>query len=121
MRMKRARVALVLVIVIGVLSYAGLAGARSEATSVAVTAGKPSELRFTLSKRTVPKGLTTFSVVNRGSLIHNFKVAGKKTAILGPGKRATLKVTFTRAGKYPYMCTIAGHAQGGMKGVLTVR
>ena len=108
-------------VLIGVLSYTSFAGAKTQATSVAVTAGKPSELRFTLSKRIVPKGLTTFSVVNRGVLIHNFKIAGKKTPILGSGRRAVLKVTFSRAGKYAYICTIAGHAQGGMKGVLTVR
>ncbi len=62
------------------------------ATTVNVTAGKPSELRFTLSKKTVAKGVVTFKVANRGKLEHDFKIAGKKTAKLKPGKTATLKV-----------------------------
>jgi uncharacterized cupredoxin-like copper-binding protein len=90
------------------------------ATSVTVTAGKPSELKFTLSKRSVPKGLVTFTVTNKGALSHDFKIGGKKTVLLKPGKTATLKVTL-KAGKAPFLCTVAGHAAGGMKGTLTVK
>ena len=90
------------------------------ATTVNVTAGKPSELRFTLSKKTVAKGVVTFKVANRGKLEHDFKIAGKKTAKLKPGKTATLKVTLKK-GKAAYLCTLPGHAAGGMKGTLTVK
>jgi len=90
-------------------------------TADAVTAGKPSELRFTLAKRTVPKGTVTFKVTNKGSLSHDFKIAGKKTAKIAPGKTATLKVSFAKAGKFSYLCTVPGHAAGGMKGTLTVK
>lgn len=91
------------------------------ATAVAVSAGKPMEFRFTLSKRTVAKGLVTFRVTNRGTVRHDFKVGGKKTAVLAPGKIATLRVTINKAGRYTYMCTLPGHAAGGMKGILTVK
>jgi uncharacterized cupredoxin-like copper-binding protein len=37
-----------------------------------------------------------------------------------PGTTAKLVVTFKK-GKYPYLCTVPGHAEAGMKGVLTVR
>jgi uncharacterized cupredoxin-like copper-binding protein len=37
-----------------------------------------------------------------------------------PGKRSVLRVVFHRAGAYPYVCTVPGHAQAGMKGVLRV-
>jgi uncharacterized cupredoxin-like copper-binding protein len=90
------------------------------ATVVNVTAGKPSELRFTLSKKSVAKGKVTFKVVNKGALDHDFKIAGKKTARLKAGKTATLTVTL-KAGKAPYLCTVPGHAAGGMKGTLTVK
>ena len=90
------------------------------ATTVDVTAGKPSELRFTLSKKTVAKGVVTFKVANRGKLEHDFRIAGKKTAKLKPGKTATLKVTLKK-GKAAYLCTLPGHAAGGMKGTLTVK
>jgi uncharacterized cupredoxin-like copper-binding protein len=93
----------------------------SSATTVAVTAGKPSEFRFTLSKKTVPKGSVTFKVTNRGTVSHDFKIKGKKTKLIAKGKSATLTASFPKAGKYAFLCTVPGHAAGGMKGVLTVR
>jgi plastocyanin len=98
-----------------------LALGRPSAAAVAVTAGKPAEPRFTLSKRTVPRGAVTFTVTNRGRLPHDFAITGKKTRRLSAGKRATLTVTFRRAGRFPFVCTVPGHAAGGMKGTLVVR
>ena len=94
---------------------------RQTLTNVTVTAGKPAEFRFTLSKRTVAKGVTVFKVTNKGTINHDFRVNGKKTASLRAGRTATLRVTFTKAGKFAYMCTLPGHAAGGMKGTLTVK
>ncbi len=95
--------------------------AQQQKTVVAVTAGKPTEFRFTLSKRTVVKGVTVFTVTNRGAVRHDFKIAGKKTPNLAAGRSATLKVVLAKPGKYPFLCTLPGHAAGGMKGVLTVK
>ncbi|MGZ8686819.1 MAG: hypothetical protein ACXWZP_00175, partial [Gaiellaceae bacterium] len=60
-----------IVVLIAVLSLVAVVSAfggssSSAATSVAVTAGKPAEFRFTLSKKTVAKGVTTFKVTNKG-------------------------------------------------------
>ncbi len=105
-----------------VASVSAFGGAGSTAaTTVAVTAGKPSELKFTLSKKTVAKGVTTFRVTNKGSIGHDFKIAGKKTPTLNKGKSATVVVTFKKAGKFAFLCTVPGHAAGGMKGTLTVK
>jgi plastocyanin len=93
----------------------------SSKTAVAVTAGKPAELKFTLSKTSAAKGVVSFKVTNKGTLDHNFKIAGKKTALLKPGKSTTLTVTINKAGKYPFLCTVKGHALAGMKGTFTVR
>lgn len=113
-----ALVALTLVVsLVGAVSALGSA----DATTVAVTAGKPSELRFTLSKKTVAKGATTFRVTNRGGTEHDFKIAGKKVPLLKSGKSASFTVTFKKAGKFAYFCTVPGHAAGGMKGTLTVK
>jgi uncharacterized cupredoxin-like copper-binding protein len=89
-------------------------------TTDMVAAGKPSEFRFTLSKKTVRHGTVTFRVTNRGTLPHDFRIAGKKTKLLSPGGSQTLVVTFTKAGSYPYLCTVTGHAAAGMKGTLKV-
>ena len=91
------------------------------ATTVNVTAGKPSEFHFVLSKKTIVKGVTTFKVTNKGTIDHNFKIAGKKTTMIKAGKTVTLKVTFKKAGKFPFLCTLPSHAAAGMKGTLTVK
>lgn len=93
----------------------------SSATTLGVTAGKPSEFHFTLAKKTVAKGVTTFKVTNKGKIAHNFKIAGKKTVSITPGKTVSLKVTFAKAGKFAYLCTFPSHAAAGMKGTLTVK
>ena len=96
------------------------AGSAPSATVVNVIAGKPSELKFTFSKKTVAKGKVTFKLVNKGKLEHDLKIGGKKTPRLKTGKTATLTVTL-KAGKAPFLCTVPGHAAGGMKGTLTVK
>ncbi len=106
-------------LVAAVSAFGGSDGAT--ATTVNVAAGKPSEFHFVLSKKTIVKGVTTFKVTNKGTIDHNFKIAGKKTAMIKAGKSATLKVTFKKAGKFPFICTLEGHAIAGMKGTLTVK
>jgi uncharacterized cupredoxin-like copper-binding protein len=105
------------------VTTAALAGpslaANGAATATTVTV-QAKEFRFTLSKSSVKKGTVTFKVKNVGKLPHDFKIAGKKTPLIQPGKSATLKVTFKKAGKYPYLCTVPGHAAAGMKGLLKV-
>lgn len=117
--------ALVVLVALAALAAAVSAFGGSErqtaTTTVAVTAGKPAEFRFTLSKKTIPKGTGVFKVTNRGKIRHDFKIAGKKTPSLAASKGSTLKIVFKKAGKYPYLCTLPGHAAAGMKGVLVVK
>jgi uncharacterized cupredoxin-like copper-binding protein len=91
--------------------------ARATATSVKVTA---SEFKFALSPTSAKAGSVTFTVVNKGKLAHDFKIAGKKTALISPGKSGKVTVTL-KAGKYPYLCTVPGHAAAGMKGTFVVK
>lgn len=92
--------------------------ARSSATQVTVVM---KEFRFILSMHSVRTGAVVFRLVNRGHLSHDFKIAGKKSALIAPGKKGVLRVVFRRAGAYPYVCAVPGHAQAGMKGVLRVK
>ena len=62
--------------------------------------------------------MTTFTVINRGEATHDFRIAGKRTRILNPGARATLKVTLKK-GRYPYLCTVPAHWRV-MNGILNV-
>ncbi|HWB22932.1 MAG TPA: c-type cytochrome [Gaiellaceae bacterium] len=100
---------------------------------VTVTAGKPSELAFKLSKLSlIPAGVVTFKVTNSGVLTHDFKVCtkptksskanscvGKETPMLKHGKSATLTLTLKK-GAYEFLCTVPGHASAGMKGLMGI-
>ena len=97
------------------------AGARTSTTVVKVTAGKPTEFHFILSRSTVPVGSVTFKITNHGLLTHNFTIDGKHSKNMTPGSSATLTVVFKKAGRYPYKCSVPGHADAGMKGVLVVK
>ena len=116
--MSRSRLVLAAAfLVVAALVLADLGAARPAAATVTVTA---KEFKFVLSSKSVPKGAVTFTVVNKGKLAHDFKINSKKTPLIQPGKKATLKVTFAKAGSYRYLCTVPGHANFGMKGVLKV-
>ena len=89
------------------------APSHTQATTIKVTA---KEFSFALSAKSAKAGAVTFVVTNKGKLQHDFWIAGKKTALIKPGKSATLKVTIKK-GANAYKCTVAGHAAAGMKGV----
>ena len=100
------------VTVFAVVAYGG--SSRASATTVKVTA--KDTFRFVLSRKSAPHGKVTFKVTNKGNLRHDFKIAGKKTKLLGHNKTASLTVTLKKGKKYTYVCTVPGHAAAGMKG-----
>ena len=69
----------------------------------------------------VPAGTVTFRVTNKGEASHDFKIAGKVTKLLSPGQSATLIVSLKKGKRYPYLCTVPGHATLGMKGSLLAK
>jgi uncharacterized cupredoxin-like copper-binding protein len=93
--------------------------AQSATTTVDVKGG---EFFFKLSEKSLPKpGKVEFVFENVGHVDHDFRIDGKQTAVISPGQTARLAVTFTKARKYSYLCTVPGHAGAGMKGVFTVK
>ena len=106
----------------GSVLLAGPASATETATAkpVKITVTM-TEFKFKLSKTSVPAGTTVlFTVKNAGKIGHNFKVNGKVTKLIAPGKSSTLTVKFPKKGKFAYLCTITGHAKSGMKGTFGV-
>ena len=102
-------------VVLATLVLSPVAAPATKATTVNVTA---TEFKFKLSTSSAKAGKVTFKVTNKGNLDHDFKIAGKKTAMIKPGKSATITVTIKK-GKNGYLCTVAGHATAGMKGSFT--
>ena len=112
-------------VALAMLALALLASAHTVAqASAASTTIRVSEKEFSikLSKGSLTKpGTVTFEVKNAGKIAHNFKINGKQTRMIQPGKTARLTVTFKKKASYHYICAVPGHAALGMKGVLTVR
>jgi plastocyanin len=80
------------------------------------------EFFFRLSSKSLAKpGKVTFVFKNIGHVEHDLRIAGKQKPLIQPGKTVKLVVTFKKKGKYPYLCTVPGDAEAGMKGTFTVR
>ena len=105
--------ALVAMAAVTVFAVVAHAGQTVTTTRVAVTA---KDFRYTLSRRSAPHGKVIFRLVNKGPSPHNFKIAGRKTAVIKKGKTASLTVTLLKGKRYTYVCTVPGHAVLGMKG-----
>ena len=61
-----------------------------------------------ISRRQLQVGGAMFTIVNRSRRARRFAVAGRRSQFLRRGRRAKLKVTFRRAGRYPFTCTARG-------------
>jgi len=103
------------------LSAVGVASASQGATKAKTVTVGMYELKFVLSAKVVPKGTVVFRVANKGKLPHDFKIAGKKIPVIARGKSATVTVKFAKKGRYYFLCTVPGHAAGGMFGYFTVK
>ena len=114
MRLKLS-IGVLLAALVALLALTPLAVARMHAASSTTVTVKASEFKFKLSTKTARHGVVVFKVKNVGKIAHDFKIAGKKTTKLNPGKSATLKVTLKK-GTFKYICTIDSHASFGMKG-----
>ena len=117
-RLMAAFAALAVVVGIGASSVLG-ARSQTQITTVKVKAGVGNALKFSLSTKRAPAGKVKFVVTNVSSIPHDFKIAGKKTPLIGKGKTATITVSLTKGKKYTYLCTVPGHAANGMKGTFT--
>ena len=133
--MTRTPVFVAAFLAVAALVAAPAAMARPGATKVAnvtVTAGKPAEFHFIVAPGTVKSGVIVFKITNKGALPHDFKLCSKRnqplattctgraTKQINPGQTATLRVSVLLKGAYEYLCTVPGHAAGGMKGFLKV-
>ena len=110
----------------------GLARSATRTSTVSVSVTPASEFSFKLSTKTVRLGSVTFNFTNGGVLPHDLKVCsastggtatsctGKATPLVDPGTSHSLTVSFTKVGKYEYLCTVPGHAAAGMRGLLIV-
>jgi mono/diheme cytochrome c family protein len=112
---KRTVGILVFLVSAAVLTWVGVAFANQAATKrINVTLR---DTKISLSAKSAPVGTVTFVVKNAGKLVHDFRIGGKMTKALAPGKTAKLVVTFKVAKSYPYLSTLPRGKTKGLRGV----
>ena len=120
----RSASALALVFLAFLAAVPPLPAARAEhqqqaATTINVKGG---EFFFKFSTKSLARpARVTFVFKNVGHVVHDLKINGRATPLVQPGQTAKLVVTFKKKGRYPYSCTVPGHASAGMRGIFTVR
>ncbi|CAN5406434.1 hypothetical protein BH18ACT1_BH18ACT1_19140 [soil metagenome] len=78
-------------------------------------------LSFVAGKANGPAGALTLVMKNPASIPHNIGIEGKKVGpVVGSGGTSQVMENLT-PGKYTFLCTVPGHADGGVKGELTVK
>jgi len=61
------------------------------------------------------------TIRNDGVLDHNFEFAELAiNVLLTPGESQTLSFVLSEAGTFDYICSIPGHEEAGMAGVITI-
>jgi uncharacterized cupredoxin-like copper-binding protein len=115
-----------LLVVTAALALSGVAYAANSATAVT-----PIKITVTLkdysfgwSRSSVPKGSTVvFTVKNVGAAPHNvdFTTISKRSAIIQPGAKTTLKVVFKKKGSIQVVCDVPRHISLGMVSTFKVK
>jgi plastocyanin len=138
---------IVLYLVIGVIIYAGVyyflqvKNSKDYSNSVTVSSNNSStisptiiqtqkviiegnEFAFTPSRITLKKGqVAEITFRNTGPFPHNLAIAdlNVKTKTIQSGEQDTIQFTPDKTGQFAFICTVPGHADKGMKGILTVQ
>lgn len=89
-----------------------------------IEANPTGALAFASSKATAPPGPLEILSLNESPIEHNIAIeqTGGEVVegnVVGTGGISQLQANL-KPGKYEFLCTVPGHAEGGMKGELTV-
>lgn len=112
-----------LLAVVAALAVTGVAIAKTSSSKVIAPTKVTVTLRdysFTFSKPSVKKGVkpltVVFTIKNAGAVQHNMDLVplNKRSAIIAPGAKTTLKVIFKKKGTFQVVCDVPRHIQLGM-------
>ena len=95
--------------------------ATAKAGVLQIDADESGALAFTATTATAAPGNIEFVMDNPSPIDHNIALeGGPEGDIVGNGGTSRFEARL-KPGKYVYVCTVPGHAEGGMKGDLTVK
>jgi uncharacterized cupredoxin-like copper-binding protein len=123
--MKLTRPLIVAAVLAVALAGAALAGVVThKGANVKTIKVTEKEFHITLSTRNGAVGPVQFVIKNTGNYTHGLVISGpgvklKKSALVKPGKAATVAVTL-KPGTYTLWCPVPGHAAKGMRTSITV-
>ena len=91
----------------------------ADAPTVTITA---TDLRFSTAEITLASGETNLTLVNDGRLPHDLTVPALGIRVVaGPGQTTTVGLRDLPAGTYAGYCSVAGHADAGMRIAVVVQ
>jgi plastocyanin len=94
------------------------AGGGGEGATVQLAADPEGGLAFDKDSLSASAGKITIEFTNDASIPHNVSVEGQTSDTI-MGDSTTLELDL-EAGEYEFICAVPGHAEGGMRGTLTV-
>ncbi len=96
--------------------------AKAAGGQVEIPADPTGALAFQFGKAEAAPGKLTLSMPNPASIPHNIALEDppEEGPVVNEGGTSTISVTL-KVGEYTYLCTVPGHAEGGMTGTLTVK
>ena len=98
-------------------------GAGGGGTELKIAADPGGALKFDKDKLDAKAGKVTIVMDNPSPLPHAVSIEGDNVAVDGnvvkKGGKSTVEADL-EAGEYSFYCPVAGHEEGGMKGLLTV-
>jgi plastocyanin len=120
--------ALVAAAAVGAAALLGGCGGDDEPSVSADVPTSPSldlvgtEMAYAPSEAAVAAGTVPVTLRNEGSVLHDVRIEDRWEFILeaDPGETDTGEITL-EPGTYVYFCSITGHREAGMEGVLEVR
>jgi plastocyanin len=94
-----------------------------KAGKLTIPADPSGALAFLFGKAQAKPGPATFDMPNQSPIQHDIAITGPvsgKGPVVGKGGVSSFQVTL-KPGSYTFLCTVPGHAAGGMKGTLVVK
>jgi mono/diheme cytochrome c family protein len=92
----------------------------AEGGVLTMPAAESGATRFASTNATAEAGQLEIVMPNPSGSPHNIALAGGEVgAVVGQGGESKISVDL-KPGEYEYLCTVPGHADGGMKGTLKV-